>query len=163
LASACGEIQFDIWGPIDDGAYWETCQEQIRRLPNSIHVSYKGPVPQEQVRHVFAEYHFQILPTLGENFGYVILEALAAGCPVFISNQTPWRNLQAAGIGWDLPLGMSALWQHALQECIAMDDGIYQAMSQRARNFAERWVSSPFFHRDSVSLFRGALDSIACR
>jgi hypothetical protein len=45
-----------------------------------------------------AEYDLFLFPTLGENYGHVISEALASGCPVVISDQTPWRNLEAEGI-----------------------------------------------------------------
>jgi glycosyltransferase involved in cell wall biosynthesis len=161
LAALRGHVELEIVGPIEDAGYWAACQEQIRALPKNIVVTCAGPVQHEHVSRTFFQHHFLLLPTLGENFGYAILEALAAGCPIFISDQTPWRNLQAAGVGWDLPLGKPGLWQSALQECIAMDDAGYQVMSERARCFAERWVSSPFFHRDSVGLFRSALDSVA--
>ena len=43
-------------------------------------------------------------PAHGENYGHVIAEAMAAGCPVLISDQTAWRNLEEKGAGWDLPL-----------------------------------------------------------
>ena len=92
LGLAKGEIELDIYGPIEDRDYWERCQERIRRLPDHVRVNYKGAVSTDQVIQIFSEYHFQILPTLGENFGYVILEALAGGCPVLISDQTPWRD-----------------------------------------------------------------------
>jgi glycosyltransferase involved in cell wall biosynthesis len=161
LAAVRGHVEFEIVGPAEDAGYWGACQEQIRALPKNIVVNCTGPLRHEHVNRTFSQNHFLLLPTLGENFGYTILEALAAGSPVLISDQTPWRNLQAAGVGWDLPLGKPGLWQSALQECIAMDDAIYQSMSQRARCFAERWSSSPFFHRDSMSLFRSALDSVA--
>src|SRR5580704_4921098 len=65
LESAHGEIQLDIYGPIVDEGYWNECAKQIRRLPNSIRVSYQKPVAQDQVLEVFAKYHFQLLPTLG--------------------------------------------------------------------------------------------------
>lgn len=161
LAALRGHVELEIVGPVEDAGYWAACQEQVRALPKNIVVTFAGPVQHEHVSRTFFQHHFLLLPTLGENFGYAILEALAAGCPVFISDQTPWRNLQAAGVGWDLPLGKPGDWESALQECIAMDDAGYQSMSQRVRCFAERWVSSPFFHRDSVGLFRSALDSVA--
>jgi glycosyltransferase involved in cell wall biosynthesis len=44
------------------------------------------------------------LPTLNENFGHAIVEALGAGCPVLISDQTAWRHLEQSGGGWDVPL-----------------------------------------------------------
>jgi glycosyltransferase involved in cell wall biosynthesis len=40
------------------------------------------------------EYDFFVLPTIGENFGYVFLEALAAGCPLITSDRTPWTTLR---------------------------------------------------------------------
>lgn len=157
LAAIRGHVEFEIVGPVEDAGYWAACQEEIRTLPRNIVVSSTGPVRHEHVSRAFFRHHFLLLPTLGENFGYAILEALAAGCPVFISDQTPWRDLRSAGVGWDLPLGRSDLWQDALQECVAMDDKIYQPMSQRARCVAEKWCTSSFFHRDSANLFRSAL------
>ena len=157
LAALRGDVVFEIVGPVEDDRYWSECQEQIRSLPRNIVVSCAGPVRHEDVSRVFFQHQFLLLPTLGENFGHAVLEALAAGCPVVISDQTPWRNLYSAGTGWDLPLGRPDLWRNALQECIAMDQKVYQTMSQRARRVAEQWFSSPFFHRDSVNLFRSAL------
>jgi glycosyltransferase involved in cell wall biosynthesis len=161
LASVRDQVELAIVGPAEDAAYWAACQRQIRTLPKNVVVSCAGTVRHELVRRAYLQHHFLILPTLGENFGYAILEALAAGCPVLISDQTPWRDLRAAGVGWDLPLSRTDLWQDALQECIAMDEASFHSMSHRARCFAERWVSFPFFHRDKVNLFRGALDSAA--
>ena len=49
-------------------------------------------------------------PTLGENFGHVIHESLAAGTPVLISDQTPWVGLSEKGAGWELPLDNKSAW-----------------------------------------------------
>lgn len=161
LGSADGEIQLDIYGPIDDGAYWETCQEQIRHLPNSIRVNYKLSVPQEQVSRVFAEYHFHLLPTLGENFGHVILEALAAGCPVLISDRTPWENLSQKAAGWGLPLGDREQWRQAIRRCVEMDQDAYGSLSLGARSYFEDWMSSTAYRQDAIELFEKALQGNA--
>jgi len=34
----------------------------------------------------------------------VIAESLSVGTPVLISDRTPWLNLDAEGLGWELPL-----------------------------------------------------------
>jgi glycosyltransferase involved in cell wall biosynthesis len=157
LAAVHGNVEFEIVGPVEDDGYWAECREQIRALPGNIVVRSIGPVRHEDVNRTFPQHQFLLLPTRGENFGYAILEALAAGCPVLISDQTPWRDLRGVGAGWDLPLGRIDLWQNALQECVAMDDESYQRMSQGARSFAEKWCTSSFFQRDTANLFRSAL------
>ncbi len=161
LGSADGEIQLDMYGPIDDQDYWEACQEQIRRLPNSIRVSYKGPIPQQQVLEVFAKYHFQLLPTLGENFGYVIIEGLAAGCPILVSDQTPWRELSKKRAGWDLPLKDRGEWRQAIQRCVEMDQNTYEPLSLAARSYFEEWMSSSVYRQGAIELFQRALGANA--
>ena len=63
-----------------------------------------GEVKHEKLHALLHEYDVMLLPTLGENFGHAIIEALDAGLPVVISDRTPWRNLEQAGVGADLPL-----------------------------------------------------------
>ena len=96
------EVVFHIYGPQEDPSYWQTCQHLIDDLPTHIHADYLGPVHADAVVDTFSRYHLFFFPTLGENYGHVIWEALYAGCPVLVSDQTPWRDLN--GVGWDLPL-----------------------------------------------------------
>lgn len=55
------------------------------------------------------------MPTQGENYGHVFIEALSSGTPILLSDQTPWRNLKDKGIGWDIPLARKDRFIHALQ------------------------------------------------
>ncbi len=75
-----------------------------------------GPLPPDRVAEALRANHLLFLPTRSENFGHVILEALAAGCPVLLSDRTPWRNLARAGVGWDLPLDRPELPRRAMAE-----------------------------------------------
>ena len=68
-----------------------------------------GAVDTAEVPAVLAGQDMLFLPTRGENYGHVLVEAWSAGLPVLTSNQTPWRGLEAAGVGWDLELGESSL------------------------------------------------------
>ena len=134
-----GEISFNIYGPLEDTAYWAECQEIIRSLPENVTVAYCGAVPPEEVGRVMAEHKLFLLPTLGENFGHVIFESLAVGCPVLISDKTPWRGLEEKGVGWDVPLGDVARFRAILQECVDMDSEAYASLSQRARGYAVQY------------------------
>jgi len=161
LSSAQGKIELDIYGPIDDPAHWEQCKQRIRRLSDHVRVHYKGAVSSDQVIQVFSRYHFQILPTLGENFGYVILEAFAGGCPVLISDQTPWRDLSKLGAGWDLPLKDRQRWLEAIQSCVEMDQATYELFSQRSRSYFEEWMSATPYRLRAVELFQKALEGLS--
>ncbi len=54
---------------------------------------------------------------------------------MLISDQTPWRDLQSKGVGWDLPLEQPERFRAALQRCINMNSQEYRTWSQRARAF----------------------------
>ncbi|NOQ45986.1 MAG: glycosyltransferase [Desulfobulbaceae bacterium] len=127
------EIQFNIYGPMEDKSYWAECQKIIGGLPGNIEVRYCGSVKHDKVGATMREHDLFFLPTLGENFGHVILEALYAGCPVLISDQTPWRDLEEKGIGWDLALSKPEMFQDVLQRCVDMNDEEYVKWSERAR------------------------------
>ena len=43
-------------------------------------------------------------PTLGENYGHVIFEALSVGCIPVISDQTPWHEISLKHAGYELSL-----------------------------------------------------------
>lgn len=129
-------VVFDIYGPKEDQHYWEECTQLIRNLPPNIQVTYRGSITPERVPDVLANYHLFFFPTLGENFGHAIVEAWAAGLPVLISDQTPWRNLKEQGIGWDIPLSEPARFKQVLRQVVEMDQAEISAWSKRAREFA---------------------------
>jgi glycosyltransferase involved in cell wall biosynthesis len=153
LTELQGNVEFDIFGPIDDGGYWEDCKKRIASLPCNVVVRYRGIIPREFVSRVALNYDFFLLPTRGENFGYVILEAMAAGCPVILSDLTPWRDLTDRSAGWALPLEDRNLWRHTLQQCIDMEPEAYSALSSRAREYVQAWATSPNRRNETIQLF----------
>src|SRR5690606_37969753 len=120
-------------------------------------VKYIGPVPHQQVQQILTEHDFFLLPTLGENFGHAILEAMTAGCPVIISDQTPWRRLAEKKVGWDLSLNAKSTWVQTLQSCVDMSSIEYQLMAESAQNFALQWIDESGVHDKNAELFQIAL------
>ena len=151
-----GQVQFDIYGPIEDSGYWKRCQVIIEQLPDNISVRYCGEIPNDQVGNILSRYDLFLLPTKGENFGHAIFEALSSGCPVLISDRTPWRDLEKLGIGWDVPLESPALFQEILQGLIDMDDNTLKQISTRARAFA----ASPERQRSTIEMNCTLFDSV---
>lgn len=135
LKGLTGNVEFAVYGPKEDAGYWDECRTVIESLPPNVIVRYFGGVEHDLVRSTMSNYDLFFLPTLGENFGHVILEAMTAGCPVLISDQTPWRNLEAKGVGWDLPLDQPEAFRTVLQRCVDMDNKEHSRWSRRAREY----------------------------
>jgi glycosyltransferase involved in cell wall biosynthesis len=136
LRGASGQIEFDIYGPLEDQGYWAECQKIIELLPPNIKARYRGSVEHEQSLAVMMEHDLFFMPTFGENFGHVIMEALLAGCPVLISDQTPWRDLAVKGVGWDLPLSEADTFRSIIEECAQMGTEEFSRRSAAARAYA---------------------------
>jgi len=98
------DVVFDIFGPVDDKKYWQECQYEINRLPGNITVNYRHEIHPQDVASTLSEYHAFLFPTLGENYGHVIVESLLVGTPVLISDLTPWHNINELGLGLASPL-----------------------------------------------------------
>lgn len=110
-----GDVTFDIYGPIEDKDYWQECQDEIKLLPSNIKVNYCGLVSHNQIHETFARYHAFLFPTFSENFGHVIAEALSVGCPVIISDQTPWNDVEKYNAGWALAIDKEQLFVNAIR------------------------------------------------
>ncbi len=146
-------VRFHIYGPLEDAAYWEECQALIRKAPAHVQIEYRGAVAHEQVAATFAGYDALLLPTKGENFGHVILEALGAGCAAVISDQTPWQDLQERGVGWVQPLSDPQAFTAALEEILRAPDAEREARSRRCVEYARLFLEDSSILRQNLSLF----------
>lgn len=95
-------VRFDLYGPVE-----QSCRDIAARAEDlssrNLQVRVHGPVSHDQVPAVFAGADLLVLPTESENFGHVIGEALANGCPVVVPDTTPWTEAIRDGGGWLLP------------------------------------------------------------
>jgi glycosyltransferase involved in cell wall biosynthesis len=137
LAGCDGDICLDVFGPLEDKEYWAKCRAEMARLPRHITVEYAGEESHPDLQRRLPTYDVLILPTLGENFGHIIVEAWAAGCPVLVSDRTPWRGLSASGVGRELALEAKA-WTEAIAEFVEMGTEEHLAMRRSARSHARR-------------------------
>ncbi len=109
-------IIFDIYGVMEDKEYFSECTRLINKLPANVKADYKGEVSLEEVPKVFSQYQVFLFPTLGENYGHVIYEALAGGCIPVISDRTPWGELEKEGVGRAISLEAKEVFVQALHE-----------------------------------------------
>jgi glycosyltransferase involved in cell wall biosynthesis len=152
-------LDFHIYGPAEDRAYWRLCQEEMRRLPPGVSASYHGPVAHDEVAAVMRSHDLFFLPTRGENFGHVIAEAMREGCPALIANTTAFRRLQERHAGWDLPLSDVEGFRRALRECSAMSHQEWLSWSEGAR----RLIAEAAADEAITGKYRTAFRELAAR
>jgi glycosyltransferase involved in cell wall biosynthesis len=137
LARVRAPIVFDIYGPIEDALHWEECRALIAALPPHIAATAHGAIANGATPQMLARHDLLFLPSRSENFGHAIFEALCCGVPALIGDATPWRRLEAAHAGWDLPLDAQA-FARAIDAFAAMDEAGRARLREGARALAER-------------------------
>jgi glycosyltransferase involved in cell wall biosynthesis len=153
LKNINGKIEFNIYGPLEDKKYWLECEKVIESLGEDIKVEYKGLIYHNDMIGVFKKHHVFLFPTFSENFGHVIPEALIGGCPVIISTQTPWRDLEQKQIGWDIDLNDKNRFIHVLQYCVNMTQEQYNVLSRAAFWYAKKLSNKEEGNRYLYELF----------
>lgn len=153
IESVKASIHLSIIGPIEDKAYWESCCVKIKKLPSNISVQYEGAHQNGTLIKMMRPCHLFLLPTKGENFGHAIFEALLAGRPALISDQTPWLNLATANAGWDLPLQNKQAFTNAVQQAADWDQSLFNAKAFGAWQYAQQFRNNPLLLQPYYQLF----------
>lgn len=132
-----GNILFDIYGPIVDNKYWAECLKIINKnKKNNLNISYLGELDIDEVIPTFRKYHFFLFPTLGENYGYVVHESLLGGCPIILTNNTPWKNLEDNKVGFNYD--SNAELDEILRKCMDMDNNTFEVMSSSSYSYGQK-------------------------
>jgi glycosyltransferase involved in cell wall biosynthesis len=119
----------------EDEDYWQQCLSAIKKLTH-IQTSVLFDLPHHEVKEHLEWADLFVLPTQGENFGHAIFEAMAVGCPVLISDQTPWRELEKSMAGIDMPIKLDQ-FKHAIERFLLMDKDAYQQFRKGSLEYAK--------------------------
>jgi len=157
LKAIRGNVNFSVYGPIEDDEYWAMCERLATTLPSNVEVQYRGLVDPNDVDRVLAQHHLFFLPSRAESFGHAIVEALMAGCPVLISDQTPWHELEQRHAGWDLPLAAVERFTEVIDRCAEMTAHEMEVWSDGARRFGREIADDPQRDEAYRELFRATL------
>ncbi len=152
LSTECS-VDFHIYGPVEEPAYWELCKKEIESLPENVRVTYKGNLDNSLLHETLRDYHFLFLMTKNENYGHAIVESLVEGCPVIISDRTPWRNLSSRKAGWDLSIDQTEPVTRVIEETCRMNQETYTLWSENAGMMADSIVNNPQSLLDNKKLF----------
>ncbi|MCW3071645.1 MAG: hypothetical protein JWO44_1535 [Bacteroidetes bacterium] len=139
LKQVKSNVTFDFYGPVYDQEYWAQCKLVMDELPQNVTANYKGSIESSKVIGMLSSYHMMFMPTQGENFGHIILQSLSAGCPVIISDQTPWKRLIESNVGWDCDLQFKEFFADNIDHSAALDQQEYDEMSEAAFRYAKKY------------------------
>lgn len=147
-----------IIGVLEDDEYWRECKEIAKNL-QSVKVNYLGELPYSMVRLHVSKSQVFVLPTLGENFGHAIAEALSLGKPVIISDKTPWRQLQEKGVGWDIALNSEEIFVESLKKAASWNQTEYETFCRRAFN----WFKENSSNEELIKLYTQIIEDVPTR
>ena len=145
-------VEYDIYGPIKDAAYWEKCIQLIGELPSNIKVNYKGSIEPAHVANVLQNYHYLVQPSKSENFGHSIYEALSCGLPIITSHFTPWNQLEEKKAGWNIDLKAGSM-KEVLNKAFMVNKNDYAEWSRSAKQFARNQINLDEIRNQYKELF----------
>ncbi len=112
-------------GEVYDPAYFEACKKEVAKIPAHIDIDFAGVMHPDNIPAFFDYADLFFLPTLGENYGHAIVEALLTNTPVLISDKTPWKNLKEDGLGASFALNQPTEFVDYLTRIGEMDAAAY--------------------------------------
>ncbi|MCR4588893.1 MAG: glycosyltransferase family 4 protein [Lachnospiraceae bacterium] len=137
LQNLKGNVVLDIYGSLGNRKYVEECKKRIKLLPQSVTCNLVGPCDSEKVIDVLLDYDVFLLPTLGENYGHAIYEAMAAGCVPVISDRTRWTNaIETNNAGAAISLEQPEEFTKVLQKYVTMDYQRFALLAARCVQYA---------------------------
>lgn len=124
-----------IVGPDQEGHTAE-----LKTLCNQLGVAedfeFVGPKYGDELAKEYASADLFVLPTHSENFGSVVIEALAHGVPVICTKGAPWKELGERKCGWWIDVGVAPLAE-ALKKSFAVSRKSLFEMGVRGRKLVE--------------------------
>lgn len=145
------KVIFDIYGNIEDPIYWKKCKNELKN--SLIEWHYKGECDSEKVPETFANYDVFLFPTLGENFGHVIGEALLGGCIPIISDRTPWSDLEKNNCGKVIFINDESEYVKAINYYYSLDNSEFKQNSIVAQTYIYKKNINSIEHTGYLEIF----------
>lgn len=118
-----------------DADYERALRTQAAALGIAAQVQFLGAVHGAAKSALLAGSQLFLQPSLHENFGLAVAEALMHGLPALTTQEMPWQQLAAQRCGWSVPADAASV-RAALAEALALAPDALAGMGERARHVA---------------------------
>ena len=136
-----------------DPEYERELRADVEKLGIVARVTFHGDLRGEAKRDRLIASHALILPSDSENFGFVVVEAMAEGVPVVVSDGVGLaETVRRYGAGQVFPRGDAAALASAL--AAYRDSSLLQAQGRRAHHCAQKEFSIEAMGAGLFDLFR---------
>ncbi len=142
LHNVKGKVTVHWVGDCNNPAYFEVFKGQIADMPSHVSFQLHGGRSKKHIQELLDSASFFFLPTLGENFGHAIFEALASGCPSIIGENTPFREIEKYNCGFLADLKSSKNTALQIDQLMASTHNNFIDLSKNAKRFAKEMFNS---------------------
>ncbi len=137
-------------------SFYASLLELTRKLSLEEQVVFTGTVTDEDLRALYADAALLVLPSLSEGFGYPVLEAMAFGVPVVVSNTSSLPEVAgSAGVLVDPRDDQSIA--NGIEKLLS-DDDLRKTLGERCRKQAQSF-SARKSALEHLEVYRAALTS----
>lgn len=149
------QVALTLAGPDDEGIA-ASLLAQAQALGCGERVRYRGAVDAAQRSALFAESQALVLPSLNENFGNVVVEALAEGCPAVVTPGVGARSvIEASGGGLVAASGDAEGLRASLRALLASPERAVQ-MGERGAAYVAAHLGWDTIAAQMVEVYRRA-------
>ncbi|MDO9443094.1 MAG: glycosyltransferase [Beijerinckiaceae bacterium] len=156
LEATFPDWDLEIIGPSEHGHVDEL--KSLARTLGLSRVAFPGPLYADEKRAGYRSAELFVMPTLNENFGMTVAEALAVSVPVVCTKGAPWSGLSEHQCGWWVDGDVEAIAE-ALRDGMSRPRETLSAMGERGRAWMLRDFSWAAVAQDMIDVYRWQLGS----
>lgn len=148
--------QIHIAGNSDPKDYVKELEEKAAGLGITDSVKFVGPITGADKLEKYQNCDLFVLPTLNENFGNVVAEAMMCELPVITTKNAPWKVLEDYKCGWWIDLSVENL-VNALVEAMSLNDEERWNLGKIGRRCIEENFASEAVAKKTMKVYEWVL------
>lgn len=154
LGTKVQDAELVIIGSGDD-AYEKFLQQETQRLKleNVIFTGFLTGAAKEEVLEGLS---YLAVPSDFENFGMIVVEALALGIPVIASKGTPWQELESHNCGWWIANDTETFYEF-FEKALQLPEAERMVMGENGRKLILEKYDSQIVAKKMVQLYQWVL------